>query len=338
MALGFPVKAGWAIFLKDAGLHPAAVLRRAELPRDLFSRPRASLSTAEYFRLWSAIEAEAADPALAVRLTRALSVEGFDPAIFAALCSENLNTALLRIAHYKRLIMPLRLNVASDDNCTRLGFEWLDSSFRPPPTLMALELLFFVQLARIGTRERVVPTVVQSPYELQAPESLREYLGIEVTRGAAPMVEFASHDASRPFLTANEPMWKFFEPDLRRRLFELEREATAADRVRAALVELLPGGSASMASVASELGWSTRTLQRRLKGEATSFQTVLTETRESLARHYLRNAEMSGAEISFLLGYEDPNSFFRAFHTWTGETPEQARRSLLASGPGSSLH
>jgi len=37
---------------------------------------------------------------------------------------------------------------------------------------------------------------------------------------------------------------------------------------------------------------------------------------------------VSVAEISFLLGYEDPNSFFRALHSWTGETPEQARAAL----------
>jgi len=41
---------------------------------------------------------------------------------------------------------------------------------------------------------------------------------------------------------------------------------------------------------------------------------------------------MSGAEISFLLGYEEPNSFFRAFHAWTGQTPEQAR-AALRNGP-----
>jgi AraC-like DNA-binding protein len=39
---------------------------------------------------------------------------------------------------------------------------------------------------------------------------------------------------------------------------------------------------------------------------------------------------MSGAGISFLLGFEDPNSFFRAFHRWTGSTPEQARLALTA--------
>ena len=37
----------------------------------------------------------------------------------------------------------------------------------------------------------------------------------------------------------------------------------------------------------------------------------------------------SSAEISFLLGYEDPNSFFRAFHAWTGQTPERARAATV---------
>ena len=48
----------------------------------------------------------------------------------------------------------------------------------------------------------------------------------------------------------------------------------------------------------------------------------------ALAMHYLKSSPMSGAEISFLLGYEDPNSFVRAFSGWTGTTPESARREM----------
>ena len=29
--------------------------------------------------------------------------------------------------------------------------------------------------------------------------------------------------------------------------------------------------------------------------------------------------------ISFLLGYEEPNSFYRAFRGWTGKTPDAIR-------------
>lgn len=35
---------------------------------------------------------------------------------------------------------------------------------------------------------------------------------------------------------------------------------------------------------------------------------------------------LSAAEPSFLLGFEDPNSFYRAFQAWTGGTPEARNR------------
>ena len=77
--------------------------------------------------------------------------------------------------------------------------------------------------------------------------------------------------------------------------------------------------------MARKLALSKRTLQRRLHRENTTFQEILNSTREDLARHYLARTSLSGAEISYLLGFEDPNSFFRAFHTWTGQTTEQVR-------------
>jgi AraC-like DNA-binding protein len=52
----------------------------------------------------------------------------------------------------------------------------------------------------------------------------------------------------------------------------------------------------------------------------------LNSTREGLARHYLVNSQISSAEISFLIGFDDPSSFIRAFHIWTGETPENFRK------------
>jgi AraC-like DNA-binding protein len=104
-----------------------------------------------------------------------------------------------------------------------------------------------------------------------------------------------------------------------------------SERVCGALLELLPSGSPLIEAVSKKLHVSTRTLQRRLNAEGGRFQAVLSKTREDLARHYLRSSQMSRAEISFLLGSEDPNSFFRAFHSWTGETPEQARAAMRAA-------
>lgn len=327
----FPVNPSWRILLNDLGLRGGDILRRGGLPGDLFARDKATLSTEEYFRLWRALEEETADPTLPLRIGLVLTVESFDPPVFAALCSSNLNVALGRIAHYKRLVMPMRLRVKISAPETTLDIEWLDAQDEVPPSLVGMELVYFVQLARIATRHRVTPLEVTSPRSLESEEVYSEYFGVPLSRANRVSITFSAEDATRPFLTANERMWDFFEPDLRRRLSELDERATTSERVRVALLDLLPSGEASMTVVAKRLGTSTRTLQRRLKQEGVSFQAVLNATREELATHYLKSSSYSGAEISFLLGFDDPNSFFRAFHSWTGTTPEKTRSALQMS-------
>jgi len=120
-------------------------------------------------------------------------------------------------------------------------------------------------------------------------------------------------------------MWRFYAPELRRRLTDLQAEATVAERVRAALHETLPAGDSTITAVTKRLAVSPRTLQRQLREEGTTYQAVLAGTREDLARHYLRRGNLRTGEIAYLLGYDDTNSFYRAFRTWTGTTPETLR-------------
>jgi len=141
-------------------------------------------------------------------------------------------------------------------------------------------------------------------------------------------VTFSAQDAERPFLTANDAMWSFFEPQLNQRMQDLTKSATYTEKVRACLMEFLASGQYSVDDVASHLAVSRRTLQRHLSNEGTTFQEILDGLREKLARHYLSKSAYSSAQIAFLLGYEDPNSFSRAFRAWTGKTPERVRTSV----------
>ena len=324
---GYAVQHGWRLLLRDLEINPAHVLRRAQLPGDLFARDNVQLDSQQYFRLWAALEDEAGASALPLplRIGQALSADWFDPALFAALCSTDLNAALLRIANYKRLVAPMTLQVDISAQRTTLTLEWLDKRCPPPPVLMAFELVFFVQLVRMATRCRVQPLALTCPLPLGHADVYAEHFGLDVDRADALTLVFSAEDACRPFLTANHGMWSFFEPGLRKRLHELDRQATMRDRVYSTLLEALPAGDLSMAVICKKLGVSTRTLQRRLNDEGCSFQQTLDQVRTSLARHYLQNSSMTGAEISFLLGFEDPNSFVRAFQGWTGTTPQSAR-------------
>jgi hypothetical protein len=63
------------------------------------------------------------------------------------------------------------------------------------------------------------------------------------TRHRTQTVTFSAQDAARPFLTANERIWESFESEVRKRLSELEVGSSMTERVRAALLELLPVGT-----------------------------------------------------------------------------------------------
>ena len=339
VTVGYTVGPGWQLLMRDTGLQAAHVLRRAQLPGDLFGRDGARLDSAAYFRLWTAIEAEAGSTGepVPLRIAQQMSSDWFDPELFAALCSADLNSALARLAQYKRLMAPMALDVERNSRRTTVSVAFLDATLQPPPVLAAFKAVFFVQLARLATRSRVQPLRVGWPSPPQSASDARAYeayFGVPVVRTRAPTVVFSAADAQRPFLTANHGLWSFFEPALRQRLANLDRQATTVERVRGALLEALPAGELSMLAISARLGLSSRTLQRRLQDEGSSFQQTLDAVRSALAQHYLQHSAMSGVEISFLLGFEDPNSFVRAFQGWTGKTPQAARSARAGSGIG----
>ena len=75
-------------------------------------------------------------------------------------------------------------------------------------------------------------------------------------------------------------------------------------------------------------------MQRRLQETGSSFQRMLDEARHQMARYYLGNSVLELNETAYLLGYEDSNSFTRAFRTWEGVPPgtwRETRREAAAS-------
>jgi AraC-like DNA-binding protein len=317
---------GWRALLKDLDISVQDVLRHARLPLDLLLRKTPTVTADEYFRFWEGLaHVTKNEPAFALRLAQNINAETTDPGIIAFLSSSDLNVALKRIAHYKPVVAPVRLNIEQDGRQTSLTFAGLPQNGSLPTLFIAFELVFWVQLARIATREQVNPEAVHVSLDLPELDAYEAFLETRIRYDEVNKVIFSAEDAQKPFLTANHAMWAILEPAFDKRMEDLTQDASFRDRVRACLLEMLASGHYSMTYVASELAISNRTLQRRLRQEGTTFQNVLDELREELARHYLSATDYTSSEISFLLGYEEPNSFFRAFRAWTGQTPEIVR-------------
>ena len=323
----FKISSNLPLFFQEIGISTANVLRWANLSEDLLARENPSMTEEQYFRLWEGIEHELQGKPLVLDIMNQAPLEAIDPAIFAALCSTNFNTAVQRLSHFKELIGPLKLDVDIQEDKTQVTMRGLGR--QPLPKFLGLfELSFFVSLIRRCTRAQIVPVEATVVFMPESPIPYEDFLGVRIKPAKDYTLSFSAADAARPFLTANAEMWTFFEPVLEKRLAEIHREASAAERVHAALYELLPSGRTSIQDVSSTLGMSTRSLQRHLSQENTTFKDVLSRTREELATYYLGNSKMTAAEIAFLLGFDEPNSFFRAFRTWTGKTPQAMRAAL----------
>lgn len=324
----FVIGSNWGLLLSDLQIDPAAVLALARLPADLFRRGDVALAPPEYFRLWRGIELAAGEREVPLLLMEQIKAETFDAPIFASLCSPNFNVAAKRLSRYKPLIGPMVLEVEQSAKSTRLSLSLYGAEEQLPRSLCLAELVFLCQLARLGTRERIVPQeacLPQLPHDVAPYEA---YFGCPLRRADRTEIRFAAADAAKPFLTSNASMWDFFESKLNQKLADISGHASTADRVRAVLLEALPGGEASIEAVADRLAMSKRTLQRKLTSEAESFQSILTSTRTQLADHYLTQSTLSLAEISFLLGFQEPNSFIRAYQGWKGISPGSFRMQV----------
>lgn len=319
----------WQAILKDLGLSSSNILRRAGLPEDLLRHPNSRLNSADFYKFWESIGIEINRPDFPLLICNTIKTESFSPPIFAALSSPNLWVAMQRIAKFKLLVAPVRIDVIDNQDTVRVQLNWLENHLPPPSSLVVTELLFFVALSRMGTREPIQPKSVHTTHlpssssELQA---YNDFLGVPLKKAASHQIVFHRSDAIRPFLTSNNELWNTFEPSLRMRLDELSGSMALSQRVRAVLLEALPSGQVSMDSTVRKLAMSKRTFQRQLSAEGLTYTKLLNETREDLARHYLQKTSLPANEISFLLGFEEPNSFFRAFRDWTGISPEQLRR------------
>jgi len=114
------------------------------------------------------------------------------------------------------------------------------------------------------------------------------------------------------------------------RTLEAQARAWADENVaywlRRTLRIMLLAETASGDELAKLLSMHRRTLSRRLKAEATTFQQLLDEVRFETACQLLDKSRTPITEIGLSLGYAEPSAFSRAFRRWSGTTPLERRR------------
>jgi len=322
----FRVPGRLAIKLAELGVSVPTLLRKAGLPRDLFEQTRVLVSTSELFVLWRAIENVSSDPLVGIKLGIETKTERFHPMAIAALSTENLVTASEHMARYKKLTAPEEITVELDEEEFTVGFRWLLAVNDEPWTLTDYCFSWMRSLARHGSGTQLSPLRAEYVQERSNIRQIERGLSCEVVTGAPRnVVVFRASDATKPFVTRNAELLDVLAPQFEEQLQQYRDEDSFIELVRRTVQDKLTGHRPSIDEISEALHMGPRTLQRRLQDSGSSFQRVLDEARHQMARYYLSNSALELNEAAYLLGFEDPSSFGRAFRSWEGMPPSDWR-------------
>jgi AraC-like DNA-binding protein len=312
--------------LARAGLDVDAILRRANLPRSRFNVARPEGTTAEFFALWRAVEERITDRSVGLRLGVEAFTDTQNVVTLAALHSVTLGEGLQKLARYKRVVCPEKISIEVRQGEARLRFEWLLAMDDPPSLLTDSIFAGVVHLAQQGTMLPVKPRRLEFARRPANEAILRRHFGCKLCFNAPyDLMVFDEAILALPMVNRNAQLLAVLVPGLELALPKNDPARTLTDDVSEALSETMSGDRPTVSRVAKSLGMSVRTLQRRLGELGTTYQDVLDSVRHRSARRLLTSTNLSMGEVSFLLGFEEVNSFMRAFHDWEGTTPARWR-------------
>lgn len=315
------------------GIDPGRVLELAGLPTDLFQPDKVYVNTQQFFALWLALQTIGAPPDLGLRAATEPPADMYDVATMAAIHSANFGEALQKLARYKRLVCPEQISERRENDEVHIEFRWLLAPAHAPSFLTDAAFAATVQLLERGSGLALKPRRIELTRRKSDEAMLRRHFACPVHFNALhDVLVFPVQTLEQPFHTHHPELLDLMVPGLEAALRRREGEIQWLERVKAGVERSMRGQRPSVEQVAKHLCLSPRTLQRKLEDAGTSYQRLLDEVRQDTARRLLTATDLDPGEIAFFLGFEELNSFRRAFQLWEGTTPLRWRLANTTQG------
>jgi AraC-like DNA-binding protein len=312
--------------LKKIGLTPGVVLRHSNIPPTAY-RGDGLITTGQLFSLWRSIRELSNDPAAGWKLMSGMQSAKFHPSLLAALHARNYRECLERHARYKQLCSAQEFRFTEKAGELQIETSWpFVPDERPPGLMFDATFAILVEFGRRGTMTKLRPKRLELSRPEERGTGLADFFGCPIKyRCPRDKLVLNVADVELPFVTHNEELVKMLAREFDQQLKTRELKQSTIGSVKWVLRRLLSGTRPDVHVVAKELGMSERTLQRRITEEGMTFRQLLNDTRKELIREYLSDDSVEITDAAFLVGFENTNSFYRAFRSWEGKTPAQWR-------------
>jgi AraC-like DNA-binding protein len=320
--------------VRAAGGNVGSLVQRFELPPSAETDAEVSLSLPVLRSVLDGVASELGDPFLGMRVARRFCRGMYGLTEFVARTAPTLGAAWNRVAHYIGLLNELVVIRVDSRGPLAMIDEHVPGS-RDGLGRHANE--FFVSMVVSQAREMtgvpIVPHRVCLAHEEPTDASeLHRQMGCKLEFGAeSNRVEFEPEVFKLPLLSADPTLHSLLDGQAQKAMASRATPAHLVSMVRSSIADHLMG-SRILDAVANSIQVSPRTLQRRLCEEGASFQQLIDDVREQIARREIDEGRPL-SEVATNLGYASIPPFLRAFKRWTGVTPGAYRRRGRVTNP-----
>ncbi|WP_432464640.1 helix-turn-helix transcriptional regulator [Agarivorans sp. QJM3NY_33] len=255
-----------------------------------------------------------------IKLAEAFAKGTYGKAFQVFQSSKNIGEGVYRLSLFKRMIEPVNWTVYSMKDRLTLKILSNTPDYVINGVFESLNFLWLIECCRNLTGQYIVPSrVVLSTKTLRQSE-VEQKLECSIEIGVCAQLDLPLDVVSVPLLSANKNIIDIVDKTIEPHSFLYGNEFQSL--VQDIITDLLPSGKTTSARVAGKLSMSKRTFERRLAAQGHTFRELLVAQRKILAQQYLATTNKSIEEISIILGFNETNSFYRAFRRWQGCSPK----------------
>lgn len=315
-------------YLERHGHPEAEVAAASRLSLPAVRLPDARVPGSAVERLWVEGERLTGDADLGLHMAEAFNPGALDILGYVILSCRTAREVLDRLSRFVAILNDgLKVHIVDERDVTECRFEILHTldnylARHPRHALEAMAVGVTTTLVRL-TSGAIAPVAVGFSYPTPTSTSEHERVFGPVVRFGAREnhLAFRTADLATAVPSANPQLLEVFERHAAAIAGTLDQYGPVGRRVVHVMANRVKGAAPTIDAVAVELAMSTRSIQRALQDEGTSYQLLLDDVRRELAIRHLMVPGTSATQVAFLTGFSEPSAFARAFRRWTGSTP-----------------
>lgn len=307
--------------LKSYNYDPSVLFRKKGLNPDLMENPEARVKFKLVMELWEKASEMIKDPCFGLTAAEYWHPSYMNALGYAWLSSRTLREALDRLVLYLRIVTE-GTEIKIDNGPEDIVVELIIKHDAHPPAFADANLAILMHMCRANYGKKLKPVVVNLIHDAsKCYEKYEMYFRSKIVFNSNKnSITLFREDVDKSLSTSSPYLAEVNDQIIIKYIEKLDEE-NITNRVKATILDILTSGGVTDEKVSKLLYMGVRTLQRRLKKEGTTFQSVLNETRKELAKKYIRDPSIRLEEIAFLLGFSEYSVFSKAFKRWTGSSP-----------------